>query len=99
MQDRLNDTITDEKRQSSDSGLESVKEETKASMMVEEEETKASPENDKVKLELEIGDYYGDAKDGEPHGNGTLTFKLGNADLRLKYEGQWMKGLKHGKGT
>ena len=40
------------------------------------------------------GVYVGEKKDGERHGQGTVTYADGN-----KYEGQFSKGRKHGEGT
>lgn len=41
----------------------------------------------------EIGDYFGELKDGFPHGKGIKMYKNGTA-----YEGNWDKGRKHGLG-
>ena len=40
------------------------------------------------------GVYVGEKKDGERHGQGTVTYADGK-----KYEGQFSKGRKHGEGT
>ena len=40
------------------------------------------------------GKYVGEVKDGDPHGQGTLTYAEGD-----KYIGKWKDGKRHGKGT
>ena len=39
-------------------------------------------------------EYVGDFKDGNKHGQGSMTYGSGD-----KYDGQWVKGTKTGKGT
>lgn len=48
-------------------------------------------------LTLQEGQYVGDAKDGLPHGRGTMTYNPGM--VRKKYEGEWQNGKCHGRGT
>ena len=42
----------------------------------------------------EKGVYVGEKKDGNPHGQGTLTFSSGK-----KYVGEFKDGKQHGQGT
>ena len=39
------------------------------------------------------GNYYGDRKDGIPHGQGTMIWTKGE-----EYKGEWQNGKPHGKG-
>ena len=44
-------------------------------------------------LDMEVGTYEGERKNGRPHGYGTMKYKTGDV-----YRGQWVNGLRQGKG-
>ena len=44
------------------------------------------------------GFYIGERNQGKPHGQGILKFHP-NDEGKVKYNGMWQKGLKHGFGT
>lgn len=45
-----------------------------------------------------ILNYNGEFKDGQMHGNGTLTFTNSDQDLLLKYEGEFENNIRKGRG-